>query len=329
MTILTKPFSEKKDNLDVPLVENDAALPEKHIGGPDVEAQTHHRRIIILPGHARRVTSTTLLWLLVVALAGASVGIVGGRMIYNEYIRVLSRPSYSTARGWVSIPKPATIDSDYGTSEEDPYASMFKYAANRVFTYTKPMNLLVFFVRNGDDRWSKEADDYFQENVDIDTVNDLEKIDVPNFKNGRTGRFIHDFNTNYTGILDVTGGRCFVMPLNRDKVLPPNSLFDLVHKMWDGYYRVNTEVIRETMRVVTPPLSDTSDIGVYINSECQSMPIYKLEKFVGGVVKRSASAEDQKQFAQFAGEGVLEFNILNMDEVLDYETKNNINQPAT
>lgn len=52
--------------------------------------------------------------------------------------------------------------------------------------------------RNGDD-------DYFQENVDIDTVNELEKIDVPNFKNGRTGRFIHDFNTNYTGILDVTG----------------------------------------------------------------------------------------------------------------------------
>lgn len=73
-----------------------------------------------------------------------------------------------------------------------------------------------------------------------------------------------------------------MMPLNRRNVLPPSSLFDLVHKMWDGYYKVNTEVVRETMRVVTPPITDTSDIGQYIVSECQNMPIYKLEKYVGG-----------------------------------------------
>lgn len=72
------------------------------------------------------------------------------------------------------------------------------------------------------------------------------------------------------------------MPLNRDNVLPPKSLFDLIQKIWDGYYKVNTEVVRETMRVVTPPLEDTSEAGSYIAKECSGVPIYRLEKYVGG-----------------------------------------------
>lgn len=46
---------------------------------------------------------------------------------------------------------------------------------------------------------------FFEENYEIDTDNQYEKINVPDFRNGRSGRFIHDFNTNYTGIIDVTG----------------------------------------------------------------------------------------------------------------------------
>lgn len=72
------------------------------------------------------------------------------------------------------------------------------------------------------------------------------------------------------------------MPLNRGNVLPPRSLFDLIHKMWDGYYKVDTEVVRETMRVVTPPIADVKEIGSYIANECEGFPIYKLEKYVGG-----------------------------------------------
>lgn len=41
---------------------------------------------------------------------------------------------------------------------------------------------------------------------------------------------------NKTGIIDVDGRRCFVMPLNRSQVLPPRDLIDLVRKMWDGLY---------------------------------------------------------------------------------------------
>lgn len=41
---------------------------------------------------------------------------------------------------------------------------------------------------------------------------------------------------NKTGIIDVDGRHCFVMPLNRSQVLPPRDLIDLVRKMWDGLY---------------------------------------------------------------------------------------------
>lgn len=76
----------------------------------------------------------------------------------------------------------------------------------------------------------------------------------------------------------MTGHRCFVMPLNRDNVLPPKTLFDLIHKMWEGYYKVDTDMVRRSMRVVFPPLEDTESIGTYIANECADLPIYRLEK---------------------------------------------------
>lgn len=125
--------------------------------------------------------------------------------------------------------------------------------------------------------------EFFQEEFELDLENDVyEKIDVPNFRDGRQGRFIHDFNSNITGIIDTNAQRCFVMPLNRDRVLQPRSLYDLIQKMWDGYYKVDTEVVRETMRVATPPITDMRQVGPYIARECQGLPIYKLEKIVRG-----------------------------------------------
>lgn len=74
------------------------------------------------------------------------------------------------------------------------------------------------------------------------------------------------------------------MPMNRDRVLPPNSLHDLIQKMLTGYYNVDTQVIRESMRVEIPPLTNMNEVGSYIERECKGMPIYKLTKddFVGG-----------------------------------------------
>ncbi|XP_072397333.1 uncharacterized protein [Diabrotica undecimpunctata] len=304
MTILTKPFSEKKGEKDVaPLVFNEqiptAVAPE------DVESQQRRMpRILIFPAGVRphRVTTVTTLCLLLTALTVVGIGIVGGKILYDQYIRV----AHKRFEGWAQIP----IKNAYaGTELDDTDAILDKILPTE--NYSEMWN-------DDDTDFKHIFKDYFQENFEISNDEKYEKIDVPDFKDGRSGRFIHDFNTNTTGIIDVTGRRCFVMPLNRDNVLPPKSLFDLIHKMWEGYYKVNTDLVRKNMRVIIPPITDTKTIGGYIASECDGLPIYKLEKYVGGVVKRSADKQSET-FAQFAGHGVTQIEITNLDEVIAYE----------
>lgn len=92
-----------------------------------------------------------------------------------------------------------------------------------------------------------------------------------------------------------------------------------MNKMWDGYYKVDTQVVKETMHVVLPPIKDTQSIGNYITKECEDMPIYKLEKSVGRVVKRSAELNAEAKFAQFSGNGITEIDIINFSDVENYE----------
>jgi len=120
---------------------------------------------------------------------------------------------------------------------------------------------------------------------------------------------VHDFYSNKTGIVDVTGRRCFVMSMNRDNVLPPSSMLDLMSKMWGGYYKVNTTVLRNTMRVVTPPITDGAEIGSqYITRECDGLPIYKLENTIK-VNKRSVAKQKKQSLfnllAQIFGSWIL------------------------
>lgn len=97
------------------------------------------------------------------------------------------------------------------------------------------------------------------------------------------------------------------MSLNRQVILPPHSLYDLLRKMFNGnimksynnnstcylevrvylliyiilnipgYYEVDTNIIRETMEVVTPAITDMSTVGTYIARECQNLPTYMLK----------------------------------------------------
>jgi hypothetical protein len=45
-----------------------------------------------------------------------------------------------------------------------------------------------------------------------------------------------------------------------------------------GYYEVDTAIVRETMKVVVPPITDMSIVGKYIARECQDLPTYMLKK---------------------------------------------------
>lgn len=61
-------------------------------------------------------------------------------------------------------------------------------------------------------------------------------------------------------------------------MLPPHSLFDLVAKMRSGYYDVDTAIVRESYRVVTPSIANIKELGYYIGRECANYPSYELER---------------------------------------------------
>ncbi|XP_052837864.1 integral membrane protein 2B [Drosophila gunungcola] len=174
-------------------------------------------------------------------------------------------------------------------------------------------------------------DNYFREDIELDGDSDEEgyaRVDVPDFKDGRRGRFMHDFKENQSAIIDTTTGRCFIMPLDRDTTLPPTSFADLMKKMSTGYYNIDTERVRRQMRVVTPRITDLSLFSERIANECYDMKVYMMEKFVSGISKRSADPlPDSGKYAEFMGKGVIEYDLANIAEVEAYEA-NEANQRA-
>lgn len=47
-----------------------------------------------------------------------------------------------------------------------------------------------------------------------------------------------------------------------------------------GYYNVDTQVVRKTMRVVRPPIQDYESLGKYISNYCSDFPTYRLESVI-------------------------------------------------
>jgi integral membrane protein 2C len=67
------------------------------------------------------------------------------------------------------------------------------------------------------------------------------------------------------------------MPLNRNLTLPPHSLADTIKKMHSGYYDIDTEIVRQSFRVLTPAIKDYKLVGYYIARDCANLPTYQLE----------------------------------------------------
>ena len=300
MTIITKAIGEKKtDKMEQPLfvevnsMEDEKADPEAQCQKGDVGNHYVVRSICV------RVTATFLL--LLVAIIILIIGIIGGVYIYRQYART---QMHRFRTGWYSIP--------YDSSNKIPYG---KDAVNRAMlgdpelfkNLARATEQEALYAEKGVGNEPIQGT-FFKERFEIDLENEhYEKIDVPDFRGGRQGRFIHDFNINKTGIIDIDGQCCFVMPLNRQRVLPPHNMYDLLRKMYNGYYEVDTEIVRETMKVVLPPITDLSVVGTYIAHECQDLPTYMLTKVNSHVSKRSISSG---VFGQFAGKNIIEFDIL-------------------
>lgn len=134
-------------------------------------------------------------------------------------------------------------------------------------------------------------DMFFNEEFELD-LSDAEsysKVTVPEFKDGLSGHFLHDFQYNQSLIMDKEKKCCFVMPLDRNTVLQPKSMYDLLNKMVSGYYNIDTQVVKKVMRVVVPPVTDLSDVAPRIVKECNNFNIFMLEKLqTGGGFKLSS-----------------------------------------
>lgn len=274
MTILTKAVSSKKcEKLAVPLVENEEAPPTND---EVIELPLH---VLTIRERARRVNTATTICACITAILVLTAGVIGGICLYRQ----LAKAQMHSFRAWCNVPYPKDLEafaSHYQSKPLDDYDINESFEENQ-----SPL--------------------FFKEGFEID--DEVEEITVPDFGGGRRGRFIHDFSANKTGIIDLDGHRCFVMPLNRSLVLPPHSLLDLILKMRDGYYEVDTEVVRDTMSVLYPPITDFKSVGYYIARECSTLNTYMLEKVTGiihhdlEVLQKRSINEDAPIFTQFAG----------------------------
>lgn len=298
MTNLTKIISDKKEKaskkMEQPLFVQETAVDTKADQEPE-----NGRRYVVACRTIYRIHVTTAFFLLLTGLMIIIIGVIGSICLYMQYAADVQMHRFRT--GWFSIPYDSANVASYNAEKlNQSRPNSADLADSDLFKKLNRANQL-------------QAMDFLKERFEIDLENEhFEKIDVPDFRGGRQGRFIHDFNINKTGIIDIDGRSCFVMPLNRQRVLPPYNLYDLLRKMFNGYYEVDTEIVRETMEVVTPPITDLSSVGTYIARECQDLRTYMLRKVNPTVVKRSASGG---VFAHFAGKNIIEFDILNLEEV--------------
>jgi len=310
MTVITKALGEKKsDNLEEPLVDNIVVEPSDEAKKTDLESGGYtvppiQNQRYIISARVRPYYSLMFILMLVLLITTSLLGIFGTEYLYEQYRYLVgSEQKPEMYRTWGTV-----------SFNEDPNAMAYENKIPARFEKSPENNDGGFFseilqrLETNDGASQDMKDDsadrpneVIKEEFELDLKDDrYENIKVPS---GGASRFIHDFYSNYTAIVDEKNKRCFVMPLDRSVILPPKSLYDLLFKMQDGYYSIDTERVRREMQVVTPAIADLESYGIYIAKECYGFTSYKLDKFVGGVVKRSVS--DTSSFKFFIGDKLI------------------------
>lgn len=319
MTILTKPFGDAKkpEKTILPLVGGSGVPVAPTAPSETARDDESAASSIILIRRARRFSSATTYILFLIALLVTSLGIIAGVFYYRQYAHSRNHLRF---HGFCQIPYDSSNMNDnqmyYMNSmlrdDTDELNSQIQRLLN-------PYQNDLTEIENRMEETEKEvSDQFFKEEFELglSAEENYSKINVPVFRGQRQGRFLHDFKYNQSGIIDKDNGRCFLMPLDRDTVLPPKSLRDLIEKMWNGYYNINTSTVRKNMRVITPELKDLSDVSPRITNECEEMKIYRLEKLVSGVFKRSADLHQHAKYAEFGGNHITEIDIQNLEDIM-------------
>jgi hypothetical protein len=145
----------------------------------------------------------------------------------------------------------------------------------------------------------------FKERVEVDDSEMFERLEIPPVLDFRRSTVLHDFEKNLTAIVDLDHARCFILPLNRDTVKPPRNLIDLYNKVKSNYYVPDAEIVRESYKVVLPPLADVEPLGFYIWNDCQFFDTYRLIKNEDVVLEEPIAMSRKKRSAgcRMAGNG--------------------------
>lgn len=133
-------------------------------GGPYL---TIKDQVLILRRANLRPNSWTLYCLLFTAILGMGIGVIAGLYIYRHYAR---DQMHRFRTGWYSIPYDGSSNVGSNRSPIDREGLVAGGLAQ-----------------------SLETVNYFKERFEIDLEKHYEEVDVPDFRGGRQGRFIHDF----------------------------------------------------------------------------------------------------------------------------------------
>lgn len=306
MTVI-KAFNNEKKPDDEPLVV-DTAAQDVEAGEEETHADPH---LLMMRVRAKRASTITTLVLIVACSLVFTIALCGAFYIYKQFVHSRYQrfrtscyvPYYEEGDDHIAYHEPLSQEKNMEIFEfvKDAEAlanEMFENALNEDLDPVKPA-----------------SGKSFREDFELDLKSGAyEKMYVPEFEKGRNSKFIHDFHANMTGIIDLAAQRCFVMPLNRSVVLPPESLHDLIQKMTIGYYTPNPSQIRETYRAVETPVEDMLSLGSHIAQACQDYTVYRLEKAVGGIVKRSIDdSAANKAFTVLDGMQPRAIEILNIE----------------
>jgi len=310
MTIVTKPIAgdrkDKKDREALIAMEPEEpscpAVVPVAVRGHLAEDVTHYT-----------MSACTQIVLMVLIVSALIVGTLGAFNAYKQmteghhYIRGFCRLPYTRAHeetlitgDFGSRPAGLTRNSDDAGRLVEPLRKVSQPGLVESLQVETKIN------KNGALELDYELDVEMEE---------FEMLQLPEISHGR---YLHDFKVNKTAIIDPDGGRCFVLPLNRDEVSVPRNLMDIISKLKNGAYELDIDEIRHDTKVVLPPLTSFEGYGFFIEKSCTQFTTYRLEQVESSrsLVKRSVDGSISLDgFVEFAGKSFIKYNILNLDDI--------------
>ncbi|XP_063838194.1 uncharacterized protein LOC135087325 [Ostrinia nubilalis] len=278
MTVLTKASNmvrNKQDStINLPLVEptNDAEVSCER-------PRPAPQKVWVYRTYCNMVVLCTTFFVLAVMLIGATAGL----MYYSETIR--SGPSMRY-KGYCAVPL-------------NLVKMRFPEMAETLMTLPfKPER-------------EESADPEIERLVErFEVADTVEKITVLNGQH--EVEFIHDFETNATGIVDEK--RCFTMELDPEMVSSPDVLvFNIERGDLFDVMRARTNM----HALVAPPH------GMRITSlfaeKCDYKPTYKLRKGTGNVIRKRSVDEPPHDYVHFSGKHIQEIVIDNLNDIEAHE----------